>query len=627
MESIETRFFIRKALRFLSYAIDLLNEAERKTYAISLEAMRKRLYDPEFRLAIVGDFSCGKSTFLNALIGEELLTTDTLPTTAIPTYIRWNKEELLKQTGHDERRYYNPIVTLTTNDGKTYTLTKSVKKIFEQETNITLPEKIGAAIDTLTTTNSLIGKINRVELTFREKKIFAHFCLIDTPGINPGAEESKEHILQTQKVLREEADAFVVLYSFKDAMNRGTEEFMKDNAGHLMAGAIILLTKMDLVPPRQIEKIFRNTEQLVKERYGQKNPKVYGIAALSALEYRLGISNAEEDSKWADDFDKTITEIITQLSDRRTEIISRRILELMNELIESLTASISEQLMKLEKERETLERASIKNLMHEFQETADRYIMPVVFNISRCRGEELQPHIHTQLENIRKEIFSRIEDADSIREINRILQQIYPAIMDDLSRRIYGELTKFIIEPLNQSAKEFTRQAEEILKRYNRYLGAITPQVTDIISDNVFNQNMPPMVVEDYFSTDFYVGIIGIVFPVLAEIIDFFRMSAKRREAKEMVQESLYNYEARLLWNCTKITEQVKERSTIWIQNFFEEYRASYSMAFETAEKAHRERVHEVERKIAQNKDAIERLEELRKESTARAEVKDDTKA
>lgn len=627
MESTETRLFIRKALRFLSYAIESLNEAERKTYAISLEAMRKRVYDPEFRLAIVGDFSCGKSTFLNALIGEELLTTDTLPTTAIPTYIRWNKEELLKQTGRDERLYYNPIVTLTTNDGKTYTLTKSAKKIFEQETKITLPEKIGAAIDTLTTTNSLIGKINRVELTFKEKKIFAHFCLIDTPGINPGAEESKEHILQTQKVLREEADALVVLYSFKDAMNRGTEEFMKDNAGHLMAGAIILLTKMDLVPPRQIEKIFRNTERLVKKRYGQKNPKVYGVAALPALEYRLGISDAEEDSKWADDFDKTVTEIIMQLSDRRTEIISRRILELMNELMESLTASISEQLMNLEKERETLERASINNLLHEFQETADKYIMPVVFNISRCSGEDFRLHIHTQVEDRRERLYSLIEDADSIRELNRILQQIYPAMMDELSRRIYGELTEFIIEPLNQSAKEFTRQAEEILNRYNRYLGAIKPQVTDIISDNIFNQNTPPMVVEDSFSTDFYVGIIGIVFPVLAEIIDFFRMSAKRREAKEMVQEGLYNYEARLLWNCTNIANQIEERSKDWTQNLFDKYRAKYSTAFETAEKAHRERVHEVERKIAQNKDAIERLEELRKESMARVEVNDDTKA
>ena len=627
MESTETRLFIRKALRFLSYAIESLNEAERKTYAISLEAMRKRVYDPEFRLAIVGDFSCGKSTFLNALIGEELLTTDTLPTTAIPTYIRWNKEELLKQTGRDERLYYNPIVTLTTNDGKTYTLTKSAKKIFEQETKITLPEKIGAAIDTLTTTNSLIGKINRVELTFKEKKIFAHFCLIDTPGINPGAEESKEHILQTQKVLREEADALVVLYSFKDAMNRGTEEFMKDNAGHLMAGAIILLTKMDLVPPRQIEKIFRNTERLVKKRYGQKNPKVYGVAALPALEYRLGISDAEEDSKWADDFDKTVTEIIMQLSDRRTEIISRRILELMNELMESLTASISEQLMNLEKERETLERASINNLLHEFQETADKYIMPVVFNISRCSGEDFRLHIHTQVEDRRERLYSLIEDADSIRELNRILQQIYPAMMDELSRSIYGELTEFIIEPLNQSAKEFTRQAEEILNRYNRYLGAIKPQVTDIISDNIFNQNTPPMVVEDSFSTDFYVGIIGIVFPVLAEIIDFFRMSAKRREAKEMVQEGLYNYEARLLWNCTNIANQIEERSKDWTQNLFDKYRAKYSTAFETAEKAHRERVHEVERKIAQNKDAIERLEELRKESMARVEVNDDTKA
>ena len=40
-----------------------------------------------FNVAVVGEFSRGKSTFLNDLLGDELLPTDGLPTTAVPTRI------------------------------------------------------------------------------------------------------------------------------------------------------------------------------------------------------------------------------------------------------------------------------------------------------------------------------------------------------------------------------------------------------------------------------------------------------------------------------------------------------------------------------------------------------------
>ncbi|WP_373287150.1 dynamin family protein [Wenjunlia tyrosinilytica] len=39
----------------------------------AVEAVEKRLRDPHLYLAVIGDFSSGKSTFVNALLGEELL--------------------------------------------------------------------------------------------------------------------------------------------------------------------------------------------------------------------------------------------------------------------------------------------------------------------------------------------------------------------------------------------------------------------------------------------------------------------------------------------------------------------------------------------------------------------------
>ena len=40
-----------------------------------LEQFRKRFEDDEFRIAVIGEFSSGKSTFINALIGRDLLRT------------------------------------------------------------------------------------------------------------------------------------------------------------------------------------------------------------------------------------------------------------------------------------------------------------------------------------------------------------------------------------------------------------------------------------------------------------------------------------------------------------------------------------------------------------------------
>ena len=42
------------------------------------------------RVSVFGEFSCGKTTFLNALINENILTTAYAPTTAVPTRITYS---------------------------------------------------------------------------------------------------------------------------------------------------------------------------------------------------------------------------------------------------------------------------------------------------------------------------------------------------------------------------------------------------------------------------------------------------------------------------------------------------------------------------------------------------------
>lgn len=523
----QRRNFIVTAFDVLTPIIARLNDDGKSLYSTKLKALRKRFYDPEFQLAVVGNFSCGKSTFLNALLKRRLLTTDILPTTAIPTYIRWNKETLLKQTQqHDELKYCNPIITLTMIDGRAYTLTRAGKSKFEQETKISLPSDTGAIIDTLTTTNALIDKIERVDLTFSARRGFDSFCLIDTPGINPGSEENKEHILQTQKVLREDADAVILLYPATQTMTRDTEEFMRDNAAHLMTGAIILLTKKDLIPKREVEKIIKYTARLVKDRFKQTKPEVYAISAQQAMNCFSGDSNNEEDLRGADDFNRTLETIIRQLGDRRSEIVLRRISDLMRELIESISKTVSADLTSLEEKRATLKKYSAENLERDFGKlfaVYENFFMQNNDSYLRLMGDKVCALISGK----REEIFQKIHAAKTRDGVDECLKNFYPTIMADIGKEILAYLNAQIAPPINRNSQFYAKKLEEHLSRYERYLGTVNAQVFIIKSERIFETASLVPVFEESLTDK------------ISNVVNFFRSNFDSAQLAESLGSAL----------------------------------------------------------------------------------------
>jgi hypothetical protein len=51
--------------------------------------LRSRLLEQRLQIAVLGQFKRGKSTLLNAILGEPVLPTGVVPLTAVPTFIRW----------------------------------------------------------------------------------------------------------------------------------------------------------------------------------------------------------------------------------------------------------------------------------------------------------------------------------------------------------------------------------------------------------------------------------------------------------------------------------------------------------------------------------------------------------
>ncbi|BAZ33026.1 dynamin family protein [Cylindrospermum sp. NIES-4074] len=123
----------------------------------------KNLSQGVFRLLVLGDMKRGKSTFLNALIGENLLPSDVNPCTAILTVLRYGPEKK---------------VTIHFNDGKRpqqldfqsfkykYTIDPSEAKKLEQEQKAAFPDVDYAVVE--------------YPLTLLEKGIE----IVDSPGLN-----------------------------------------------------------------------------------------------------------------------------------------------------------------------------------------------------------------------------------------------------------------------------------------------------------------------------------------------------------------------------------------------------------------------------------------------------------
>ena len=128
-----------------------------------IKVASKNLREGVFRLLVLGDMKRGKSTFLNALIGERLLPSDVNPCTAVLTVLRYGAEK---------------TVTVHFNDGKSpqsldfdsfkhkYTIDPNEAKKLEQENKPAFPDVSHAVVE--------------YPLPLLEKGIE----IIDSPGLN-----------------------------------------------------------------------------------------------------------------------------------------------------------------------------------------------------------------------------------------------------------------------------------------------------------------------------------------------------------------------------------------------------------------------------------------------------------
>jgi hypothetical protein len=95
---METQHGDKTLLSFLEKSESLISEIGLgcALYQEKLTELKNRLVEGRFHLAVLGQFKRGKSTLLNALIGEPILPVAVIPLTAAPTFIQFGTEPMIQ---------------------------------------------------------------------------------------------------------------------------------------------------------------------------------------------------------------------------------------------------------------------------------------------------------------------------------------------------------------------------------------------------------------------------------------------------------------------------------------------------------------------------------------------------
>lgn len=263
--------------------IDLLNrgkeyfgEVENEDNVKAFSSLIKDVETGEFSIVVVGEFSSGKSTFLNALMGDKFLPSFTSETTATINNLRHIGKSVTGWPGQVKYFDGRPCIDLETIEFEAVEkyLTTSQERSHE----------------------NVAETIECVDLYLDSKFLEDGVVLVDSPGLNGVADKHRERTIQ--QINQSHASIFV--FSAEQPGRKTDFELIKELKSKVNS-IIFVLNKIDCVKASEqsLDSVMDVLKNSYKEVFPEEDtiPKIWPISSYQALVSRASTELEYRDKK------------------------------------------------------------------------------------------------------------------------------------------------------------------------------------------------------------------------------------------------------------------------------------------------------------------------------------------
>ena len=239
------KFAIADILRSAS----ILFPKENEEWQDRLRALFERLADDRFNLVVVGRFSRGKTSLMNAIMGSDRLPVGIVPLTSVITTVSYGtKEQIILNFGERTLSQEVPI--------------DSLPQYVTQQGNPGNVKRI---------------KVAQVQL--RAEILRRGFYFVDTPGLGSAIAENT----RTTEAFLPEADAFLVVTSFESPLSEEEMRFFRSVSSSARR-IFVALNKQDMASQQERDDVLGFVDRQLHEIFGENIPQVFSVSAREGLE-------------------------------------------------------------------------------------------------------------------------------------------------------------------------------------------------------------------------------------------------------------------------------------------------------------------------------------------------------
>jgi len=454
----------------------------------ALKKAEEKLDQEQFNLVVVGQFKRGKSTFINALLSDDIVPSSILPLTSIVTIIQYAQKK-------------KAIVKFLDNHEETIDISDIEKYVTEKYN----PK------------NKL--QVKEVYVYHPSEYLKKGIRIIDTPGIG----SVFKHNTDVAYNFLPYCDAAVFLMSPDPPLGEAEIEFLK-NVKIYTEKFFFILNKIDIVSEDELDEVVEFNRNLLKEYTSSEVIRIYPISAREALKAKLNKdSNLLEKSQMLH-IEKALDEFIAK---ERMNIIA---ISVINALLRHINNELTS--YKLQKETQKLSIDSLKEKVNKFS----KFIEGV-----KEEAEEYEYILDKRIEKIYRELD---DDIDLLKQ--KELPSLIEKMQEHFNEKPKGKLSteefeNFMTEKMNEYILEiFTNWrkeqsdliSEKVEAIYNDLANKINQKIEDIINtaSSIFDVKLNAYVDSEkltqksdfYFMLEDQMGILNIFATTFRTKLPFF---------------------------------------------------------------------------------------------------------